>query len=52
LRSWSFSKHPSSPICRITVMRFSRAPPGRGGQRNKGCEHALSIVNESAAQHG
>ena len=33
-------------------MRFSCAPPERGGQTNKGNEHVLSIIDEPAAQHG
>ena len=37
---------------RLTVMRFSCAPPERGGQRNKGSEHVLSIAENHAAQHG
>jgi hypothetical protein len=33
-------------------MRFSCAPPERGGHTNKGNNHVLSIVSEPAAQHG
>jgi hypothetical protein len=43
---------PAKSACSLTVMRFSCAPPERGGQQNKGSENMLSIVNEPAAQHG
>ncbi len=33
-------------------MRFSCAPPERGGQTSKGNKHVLSILKEHAAQHG
>ena len=33
-------------------MRFSCAPPERGGHTNKGSEHDHSIDYEPAAQHG
>jgi hypothetical protein len=46
------SHTPAISACGLTVMRFSCAPPERGGQRNKSNKHVLSIPKDQSAQHG